>query len=264
MAGVDLFPVTTPPSLEEVDPVTRVSLMVEWFSENFEDPVNDTPYDGKEGGYQFIWGGPYDARDELEGAFPEATEEEIEEAIDEIEADGTVEWAPNGARIRELDDDEVAADVVGPEESKPIEERLAELAGQLNEIQAHIQFWRDRPAGLGHNSAQFEMTIAPDDEDLLAAEQSVSEIRAELAKPSPATQADIEVVERAEGRFRKLASKIKNGLLALGLFTAVSVGGGFFDAVGADIYNNPQRFMTVLNSAATNLSGWASHLHMPF
>ena len=42
--------------------------MQAWFYEHFESP-DTLPYDSSEGGYQWIWGGPYDPRQELEGEF---------------------------------------------------------------------------------------------------------------------------------------------------------------------------------------------------
>jgi hypothetical protein len=45
-----------------------VKRMVEWFLANYEDPVNSTPYDGAEGGYQYQCGGRYSARDEPHAA----------------------------------------------------------------------------------------------------------------------------------------------------------------------------------------------------
>ena len=50
------------PSLDDLTHDERVEAMKEWFWENFEDPANETPYESREGGYQWIWGGPFDAR----------------------------------------------------------------------------------------------------------------------------------------------------------------------------------------------------------
>jgi len=36
----------------------QLSVMRDWFFENYEDPVESCPYDGGEGGYAFIYGGP--------------------------------------------------------------------------------------------------------------------------------------------------------------------------------------------------------------
>lgn len=39
--------------------------LAEWFLARYEDPNENCPYESAEGGYQFIWGGPYDAEEEL-------------------------------------------------------------------------------------------------------------------------------------------------------------------------------------------------------
>jgi hypothetical protein len=36
-----------------------------WFLARYEPPVEVCPWDGAEGGYQWIWGGPYDAEEAL-------------------------------------------------------------------------------------------------------------------------------------------------------------------------------------------------------
>lgn len=70
----------------------QFEIMRNWFFERFEDPVENTPYDSKEGGYMYIWGGPYDAYEvlleEFEDDFPE---EIIKEFAEEI-SDDCVEW----------------------------------------------------------------------------------------------------------------------------------------------------------------------------
>jgi hypothetical protein len=56
-------------SLPNVDAQTQMAAMENWFWANYEDPAENTPYVGSEGGYQFIHGGPFNAREELEGEF---------------------------------------------------------------------------------------------------------------------------------------------------------------------------------------------------
>lgn len=46
-------------------------VMRKWFFEHYENPAERTPYESAEGGYQYIWGGPYDAYEELESEFGE-------------------------------------------------------------------------------------------------------------------------------------------------------------------------------------------------
>ena len=67
--------------------------MLYWFHSNFEDPTNETPRDNGE--FVYIWGGPYDARDELWNEFGLIVpEDRIEQVIAEVEASGIQDWAP--------------------------------------------------------------------------------------------------------------------------------------------------------------------------
>ena len=76
-------------------------VMVEWFGANYEDPANRLPYESAEGGYQWIWGGPYNAEEELreqfEGLVPESL---IGELVAQIEGDGLYDWAPDSPARR--------------------------------------------------------------------------------------------------------------------------------------------------------------------
>ncbi|PKQ78076.1 HEPN-associated N-terminal domain-containing protein [Aeromonas sobria] len=47
----------------------RAELIESWFFERYEDPANSTPYESAEGGYIYIWGGPYDAHEILSDVF---------------------------------------------------------------------------------------------------------------------------------------------------------------------------------------------------
>ena len=61
----------------------------------FEDPANETPYESREGGYQYVWGGPYEARDDFDQEFGGIVSEEvIDAAVSEVERTGIVYWAP--------------------------------------------------------------------------------------------------------------------------------------------------------------------------
>jgi hypothetical protein len=69
--------------------------MRKWFHARYEDPVNETPYDSEEGGYQFIWGGPYDPREEIQERFSHVVSFEVmEKLIDELLQEAGDEWAP--------------------------------------------------------------------------------------------------------------------------------------------------------------------------
>ncbi|MCF7702516.1 hypothetical protein GLR48_25420 [Loktanella sp. M215] len=65
----------------------------------FEDPQNEMPYADKEdpgdSPYRYPWGGPYDADEQLQDEFSDIVPfEVIQEAVLEVQSDGTIEWAP--------------------------------------------------------------------------------------------------------------------------------------------------------------------------
>lgn len=63
-----------------------IDSMRAWFFDNFEDPVDCCPYESAEGGYYFIWGGPFDAREQLHGRFSGSIRDEwIDALADELE-----------------------------------------------------------------------------------------------------------------------------------------------------------------------------------
>lgn len=68
--------------------------MEQWFRERFEDPAQRTPYESAEGGYIWIFGGPYDAKEELlsrfEGVVPNDV---IDELADDLRGENW-DWAP--------------------------------------------------------------------------------------------------------------------------------------------------------------------------
>jgi hypothetical protein len=82
-------------SLSKSERDTQIEAMREWFLQNFEDPAQNTPYDSGEGGFQFIWGGPYDPQEQLSEEFGGIVPDEvIEELADEL-SDIAIEWSGN-------------------------------------------------------------------------------------------------------------------------------------------------------------------------
>lgn len=87
----------------------QIGAMRIWFGANFSDP-NILPYDSSEGGFQWIWGGPYDARDELENEFSGIVKES---AIDELASELQEEnWQWSGNPDEYEPDDEEFYDTV--------------------------------------------------------------------------------------------------------------------------------------------------------
>ena len=85
----------TPAELKRLGKRMQIAYLVHWFGGMFEDPANETPYESREGGYQYVWGGPYEAQDEIDREFGGLVSEDvIDSVVSEIERDGTVYWAP--------------------------------------------------------------------------------------------------------------------------------------------------------------------------
>ena len=109
-----------PPGLQRI-------VLIEWFGARYCDPAEDTPYNGREGGYQFIHGGPYDPADELFDRFGEVVDDAvIQHAVDHLHAEVGDEWAP----IRGYDED---FDVQVDARDEPAE-NLARRVAQAQEV----------------------------------------------------------------------------------------------------------------------------------
>ena len=68
--------------LKEADEETQIDAMRRWFLSHFQNPVEETPYDSREGGYQYLHGGPYDAREEIDSRFEGVVPDEVRTASD--------------------------------------------------------------------------------------------------------------------------------------------------------------------------------------
>jgi hypothetical protein len=181
----------------------QLEIMEVWFRANYEDPGNELPYESREGGYQWIWGGPYDADEELQDEFSGIVNlDRIQELSQELAYENW-QWSPTVNHPSRRDDERdreplepapepVLDDVVARIEAgadqhygdgyeqglrDEIIERLAALEMAVHELQ-------ERPVGIGHNNP-------PDDEPSLDGERqeavlaAVAEVRAELANPKP-------------------------------------------------------------------------------
>jgi hypothetical protein len=100
----------TDADLRIADPEIQLRVMKYWFDQNYTDPVENTPYESAEGGYQYIWGGPYNAGEELRDNFDTVVPEEvIAQLVEELERI-TLEWTGNP---NEFDVDDYLFDAIG-------------------------------------------------------------------------------------------------------------------------------------------------------
>lgn len=85
--------------ISQLDADQQIELMKNWFSENYEDPAQSTPFSSDEGGYVYIWGGPFDAYDELYSHFSDVVDDQlIQHLAEELSAE-CEEWAPAQSKI---------------------------------------------------------------------------------------------------------------------------------------------------------------------
>jgi hypothetical protein len=95
-------------NLRLADKETQISVMKTWFFKHYEDPAEHTPYESREGGYIYIWGGPYESIEELEAEFgnlvPKEIITELSEELDNISA----KWSGK-PRQEDFDDYLIAA-----------------------------------------------------------------------------------------------------------------------------------------------------------
>src|SRR5437588_8079992 len=67
--------------LRTADQDTQFAQMREWFLARYCDPAHETPYESAEGGYIWIWGGPYYAEQELQDRFSGIVPDDVIERL---------------------------------------------------------------------------------------------------------------------------------------------------------------------------------------
>ena len=80
-------------TLAKASPEMQKAVMKQWFLENYENPVESTPYDSEEGGYVYVWGGPYYASEELQAEFSGIVPDHVIEELASDLNDESIEWS---------------------------------------------------------------------------------------------------------------------------------------------------------------------------
>ncbi len=270
--------------LSRLSPDEQVPYLVHWFRKYYWDPAQETPYNGREGGYQYIHGGPYNANDEIREEFePTVSEDAILLAIDEVEADGIYDWAPSpqhsdqeASRDEAFEDE--PEDVLRRAELRIITARLEggfrpifgsseelqqrqKLAGEVKALREIIEQYVPQPIGMGHNQPPEDMRIEPEDREVLT--EAVGAMDSELAASTPdavlvaaqATKLQRVLKYGAEKADQLVTEFIKGFAGTFGKATAVVLATGGFD--WSPIWDG---IITVFNSAVT----WLSTITWPF
>jgi len=189
--GVGLWPLDDPfefpsdKSLGELGFEEQIQQLVEWFLWNFEDPAHETPRDSGE--FVYIWGGPYDAADQIGDRFGGiVSDESIDAAVQEVEGH-CIDWAPNGRRVAPLE--------TGPPEeagAEALEEFIEQANRRLEALEAAMGEVPFPSSMLGHNNPPEALDDFPysqkDEQDL---KELIHGLRDDLSK-TPVNAAPID------------------------------------------------------------------------
>ncbi len=210
------------PAFKRLRRARKRELMLEWFFQRFEDPAERTPHD--EGEYVWIWGGPYDAAEQIEAKFGHlASQALMDDVVNEIEWHGT-EWAPVSSPDDydppDFPDEPISLDVYSNEPSDRYgsEEDLsarAQVREALDKLRAALN--QPRPIGIGHNMPPEGDELKSEGDELKPA---IFALKAEFSKPKP----DI-------ARVKKWTTPIRDMLVAIGKWTAEKANKGADSAI---------------------------------
>ncbi|MBY5327648.1 hypothetical protein [Rhizobium leguminosarum] len=199
MPGHTLKPVSSTPIFDDDEVGEDIpELIREWFFENFEDPAENTPHESAEGGYQWVYGGPYDAREEIESAFPDVEEEVLDDVINDIEAEG-IEWAPHVDRVIEESD-----------EDHPVSDYEA-MQTAIKELQAAVAALKPFTSVIGSNHPPEEIGLPPyDEQDKKEIEEAIDTLlgpAAELSANPVMVASSAEVLKSKGEKLKEFVSR---------------------------------------------------------
>jgi len=259
-----------------------------WFHRNFEDPAQETPYNSREGGYLYIWGGPYDAREQLFDEFGSLVpERHIEEVADEIEGeDGISDWAPGPDHPDKRQREEEWHREQEEEETPPQPESLDQIIDRLksgvkptygdgyeleqrravrerlDKIRATLAQVTPAHGGIGHNMPP------PDDDSPQAvvvievrdAEETVSK---ELAKPEPNALEVANATSRLQAALGWLGKKVD--VASDSFAKAIGTAGGIAVVTGiAKAAHMLPPFLQLIAEIIQHVTQWLSYVTTPF
>jgi hypothetical protein len=258
-----------------------------WFHRNFEDPANETPRD--DGEYIYIWGGPYDAREQLYDEFGSLVSEQVIEEV-AVEVEGiAVDWAPGPDhpdheraaeewRARKESDDQPSSELkdlhaiidrlsrgLMPSYGDAYElERRHKILDSLQKLKNALRALTPPHGGIGHNRPPPDENCLPGSvvDDVRSAGEVIS---TELAKPEP----DALQVAKATSRLqtalawfgKKANIAVDSFAKGLGGTAGKLTGASLVAMVGASLY---PPLGNLLADVVKHLLQWLSHVTLPF
>lgn len=265
--------------VQEMSREDQVRLMVDWFHAHFEDPAHRTPYESAEGGYQWIWGGPHSADEELQDEFSQIIDFEIiQEAVQEIESDGLYEWAPTvrpGDYDDRDDDDGVQSGAIvdGDDgewppiiaENQPLpseSEARQQVVRRLDALEDLIRPLVSPHGMMGHNQPpeplEVEHPCTP--EEWLALKADVDALRQQAQQVTP----DEAEISRATGRISRLGTQLMVWIgkrVEKGIDAAVVACG---TAGGVSVVVNLDAIVASMGELVNAASVWLQTIPWPF
>lgn len=199
----DTFLSTPPDDFSAMTFGEAVEAIKDWFFENYEDPAHHTPYESREGGYQYIWGGPYNARDVIENIFADKTSQEVmNEAINEIEAEG-FGWVPNFRRNKTFDEE----NLLSPDPSV----LHTEMLERIEALEKAIEEARRPHQGMGHNNPPEDIEIdGLNSKDFQDIQEATQVLKSQPVEPTDGGAAAKIVLEKLREKLAKLGEYVWN------------------------------------------------------
>lgn len=270
----------TPSELKRAGRERQKAYMRHWFHRNFEDPSNETPRD--DGEFIYIWGGPYDAHEQIFDEFGALVpEDRIQDVADEIvNEDGIYDWAPgpdhSSTKEREEEwyrDQEESGEGAAPPDSleqiigrlqsgvRPAvgdgyeQEQRRAVIKRLDALRSAVAAMTPAHGGIGHNRppADDDSPQALAIDEIKEAEQTISR---ELAQASP------DALEVA-----KATSRLRTALGWLGKKLDKAVDAIIAIAVAEGIQYTPHFLPPIITATAEvvhHVTLWLSYVTMPF
>ncbi|RWQ40187.1 MAG: hypothetical protein EOS20_03880 [Mesorhizobium sp.] len=194
MVSLTVLPISDPDSFpgdkdfQELSRGEAIEWIVKWFFHNFEDPVHNTPYDGREGGYQYLWGGPYETYDEVDSRFSRLVADDVAEAaIEEIEEREGPVWTVSARRVvpEAEEDDTYHGDLTNDSPDWLLEQQAREqVARDADALVTALDELPEPTAGIGHNKPPEPIDLPLADNDLSELRSAASAVRQETLSVS--------------------------------------------------------------------------------
>jgi hypothetical protein len=274
----------TPSQLKRIGRQRQLPYLIYWFHRNFQDPAHETPYESAEGGYLYVLGGPYDAKSELDQEFARLVSAEvIDAAVEEVESDGILNWAPGHDHPAQREREEQWEDADYEPPTRPtlsdiireleggaqprygdefeLQQR-ADLLGRLNRIEETLASFKPRHGRIGHNRPPVGQPdeSAGSSETVEEANKATQIIRGELVKPTP----DALTVARTTSRLRDLLDWFLGKADKAVDKIAERAGDALVVGVGVVGPSVVHALEGMLQSFVGAMTTWLTHVTLPF